>query len=143
MSEYTEADKKTAYRLYKKGWGYLSISKIIGCASSTVRSWIMERGLRPHPTSGYSKKFKEKVMKDYENNPDLSMEKIAKRNGIYARTLSRWLYASDKKVRPQRPRIVDRDAIVRDLKAGLPKAEIARRNKCSESWVYTVQRGDG
>lgn len=143
MSTYTRADRQHAMRLYKKGWGYLKIANEIGCAASTVRKWVLAKGISPRPVSGYDDEFKKKVMDDYEASPDLSLEKVAKKHGVGAAALSRWLYADGRRVRPYRPRIVSREGIIRDIKAGLPKSEIASRNSCSESWVYQVQRGDG
>lgn len=140
---YTTADRKTAYRLYRKGWGYLKISQIIGCSSSTVRKWIIAKGIDPRKVSGHPESLKAKATKYYLDNPELSMEKVAMKHGVTPATLSRWLHSSNATVRPYRPRVVDRDGIIRDLKAGLPKKEIASRNSCSESWVYQVQRGDG
>jgi transposase-like protein len=143
MATYTAEDKKTAYRLHRKGWGYLKISGIIGCSASTVRKWILQKGLETRPVSGYPEEFKAQVMKEYVDRPDLSLEKVAKKHGVGAAALSRWLYAAGLPVRPTRPRVVDRDAIVRDLKSGMKKSDIALRNHCSESWVYRIQRGDG
>jgi transposase-like protein len=144
MTQYTQSDKRNAARLYKeKKWGYLRISQVIGCSRTTVRDWILEAEIKPRPAPGHKKKFRTKVMNEYARREDLSLKKVAKKNGIGEATLSRWLSNAKKNTRPQRPRIVDRDAIMEDIEAGLPKAEIADRNHCSVSWVYQVQRGDG
>ena len=143
MPEYTQSDKKTAYRLHKKGWGYLKISDIIGCSPTTVRDWILGKGIKPRPASGHPKALKKKAVKYYDAHPELSMEKVAIKHEVGAATLSTWLKDAGVTVRPCRPRIVNREGIIKDLEAGLPKKEIASRNSCSESWVYTVQRGDG
>jgi transposase-like protein len=143
--EYTQADKDTAVRLYtENGWGYLKISQVIGCSRTAVRDWVLGAGIKPRPAAGYSDKFKTKVMNEYEKRDDLSLEKVAHKNGVGARTLSRWLHgAPDRKVRPYRPRVVDKEAIEADLKAGFSAPEAAERNHCTAGWVYQIQRGDG
>lgn len=143
MASYTNKDRKAAYRLHRKGWGYLRISQVIGCSSSTIRKWILAKGIEPREVSGHPDSLKAKAIKYYVEHPELSMEKIAMKHDVGPATLSRWLYSAKVSVRPYRPRIVDRDGILVDLKAGLPKSEIATRNNCSESWVYQVQRGEG
>lgn len=140
MPEYTQSDKKTAYRLYRKGWGYLKISDIIGCSPTTVRDWILDKGIKPRKVSGHPESLKKKVIKYYVEHPELSMEKVAIKHEVGAATLATWLKDAEVTVRPYRPRIVDQEGVLKDLKAGLPKKEIATRNSCSESWVYTVQR---
>ncbi len=143
--EYTQADKDTAVRLYtENGWGYLKISQVIGCSRTAVRDWVLGAGIKPRPAAGYSDRFKTKVMNEYEKRDDLSLEKVATKNGIGARTLSRWLHgAPDRKVRPYRPRVGDKEAIEADLKAGFSATETADRNHCTFGWVYQIQRGDG
>ena len=142
--EYTQAESKSAVRLYQeKGWGYLKISLVIGCSRTAARDWILSAGIKPRPVAGYPDKFKTKVMNEYEKREDLSLEKVAHKNGVGAPTLSRWLHDAGRKVRPHRPRIVDKESIVADLKAGLPKAEIAKRNHCPVGWVYQIQREEG
>ena len=140
---YTESDKKTAYRLYKKGWGYLKISHVIGCAASTVRKWIVKKGLETHDSPGYPEPFKKKVTEEYVERKDLSLDKVAKKNDVSPATLRRWLAAASIPTRAQRPPTTDRESILADLAAGMKKADVAARNHCSESWVYRVQNGTG
>ena len=142
MIRYTEVEKKAAYRLYRQGWGYLKISSVIGCSASTIRKWILKKGIEPRAVSGHDSETKANAIKEYEERSDLSMEKVARKHGVAPQTLSRWLSQEGKRIRPHRPRVIDRESILEDLRAGLKKSEIARRNHCSESWVYRVQRGD-
>jgi transposase-like protein len=141
VSTYTNEDRKTVYRLHRKGWGYLKISQVIGCSPSTVRKWILQKGIEPREASGHSDDTKKAAMDEYVKRTDLSLDKVAKRHSVGPAALSRWLHDAGIPVRPTRPRIISREAIVADLEAGLKKEDIARRNNCSESWVYRIQRG--
>jgi len=144
--EYTAADRKTAIRLYKKGWGCLRISHIIGCYPSTIKRWIEEaiakgEEIEKHPSPNYSEKFKKKVIAEYLKREDLSLDKVAKQNEIGPHTLHRWLEGAGVATRPTKPPMYDRDAIIADIEAGMKKADIAAKHGCSESWVYRVQSG--
>jgi len=141
MPEYTKSDHRTAHRLHKKGWGYLSISQIIGCSPTTVRKWVLKKGLKPHKVSGHTEARKAKAVADYLGDETLSVDRAAKKHKVGASALARWVRAAGKKTRSQRPPIHNRESILTDLKAGLSKSEIAKKNKCSESWVYRVQKG--
>jgi len=139
---YTEAERKAALRLYKEGWGCLKISDVIGCAPSTIKKWVEKAGIKKHPGPAYPQSFRKKVMDEYRKREDLSLEKVAKKNGVSPQTLHRWLERARIQTRPCRPRVVDRDGIIEELKKGeLTKKQIAEKFRCSESWVYRVQNG--
>ena len=141
---YDEADRQLARNLYLiKGWGYLIISKIIGCSTYTIRKWIIDSGIEPRKVSGHSDEIKATAIKYYVEHPDLSMKKIAVAHHVCPATLSRWLHSAKIPVRAQRPRAIDRDGIIKDLESGMEKSKIAERNNCSERWVYKVQIGEG
>lgn len=145
---YTSKDRKAAIRLYKKGWGYLRISQAVGCCATTVKDWIDAaieegtHGIERHKAPGYSKKFKDKVIADYlKRREEESLDKIARRHEISPATLRRWLDKKRIVTRSSRPPVYDRKAIEADIDAKLPKAKIAEKHGCSESWVYRVQQG--
>jgi len=147
--EYTSSDRRTAIRYYKKGWGCLRISQIIGCYPSTIKRWIEraiedgEPGLEKHPPPNYPEKMKRRIIAEYLKRTDLSLDKVAKKNHIGPHTLHRWLEAAGVTTRGTRPAMYDRDAILVDILAGMKKKDIAAKHKCSESWVYRVQSGKG
>ena len=144
--EYTEADRKTAIRLYKEGWGCLRISQIVGCYPSTIKRWIeqaIEAGedIQKHSSPGYPAKFKKRVIAEYLKRKDLSLDKVAKKNEVSPHTLRRWLEAAGIVTRSTKPPMYDRAAIIADIEAGMKKSAIALKHGCSESWVYRVQAG--
>lgn len=140
---YTEVERATALRLYKEGWGYLAISQVIGCYPSTVKKWVDKAGLKKHPGPAYPKSFRDKVIDTYVSCKHLSLDRIAKDHKVSPTTLHRWLAEAGVPTRPHRPRVVDREGILEELKKGeLTRSQIADKFKCSESWVYRVQRGE-
>lgn len=143
---YDAADRKTALRLYKNGWGCLRISQVIGCYPSTVKRWVDEAiatgvDIERHPAPNYSNNFRKKVIAEYLEREDLSLDNVAKKNKISPHTLHRWLADAGIATRSTKPPKYDRKAIIADLEAGMKKAEIAAKHGCSESWVYRVQAG--
>ncbi len=142
MTDYTEVDRNAAVRLHRKGWGYLKISQVIGCAPSTARKWILKAGVDTHSRIDHAKDTRAKAIEFYVAHPEISMKKVAVKHGVYPATLSKWLCAEGVARRPHRPRMVSKEGILSDLKLGYSKKDIAQRNNCSESWVYRIQRGD-
>jgi len=146
-AHYTASDRNHALRLHKEGWGYLRISEVIGCCSSTVMRWVEDAikakvpGVKKHPRLNYSEKFKKKAIADYVARSDLSLLKVAGNHGISHHTLSRWLESAGVMTRSTKPAAYSRSAIIEDLKAGMLKKDIAVKHGCSESWVYRVQSG--
>lgn len=145
--EYFESDRDCAIRLYKSGKGFLWISKVIGCAHSTVRKWIIkaikagEPGLELRSGMAYSQEVKDKAMAMYKERKDLSMAKIATINGVSHNSLRRWLRAEGAEIRSVRPSMYDRDSIESDLRSGMSATNVSIKHDCSESWVYKIKRG--
>ena len=144
--EYDTVDRRTAIRLYKKGWGCLRISQVVGCYPSTIKRWIdnaIAKGedIERHPPPSYPEKFKKRVIAEYLKREDLSLDKVAKKNKIGPHTLHRWLADAGIATRSTKPPKYSREAILADLKAGMKRADIAAKHGCSESWVYRVQSG--
>ena len=145
--EYTETDRKTAIRLYKKGWGCLKVSQVVGCYPSTIKRWIEHAiasgtpGLEKHPSPAHPEKFRKKVIAEYLARTDQSLKKVAVANGISHHTLHRWLEREGIMTRSCRPKIYSHKKILEDIKSGMKKKDIAAKYGCSESWVYRVQAG--
>jgi len=137
---YTKEQRTKALRLHKKGWGYARIASDIGCFPSTVKKWVDSAGVAKHPGPAYSS-AKKKAAVDYYKNNTVSIKKAADHAGVHTRTMTRWLEESKVKTRTIEGR-VGRKGIIKDLKSGMSKRAIAKKHKCSESWVYRVQRGD-
>jgi len=140
MMRYCQSEKDAAIRLYRKGWGYLRISQVVGCSASTIRKWIVASGecesserSRRHPED-----LKVKAV-DYYLSEGLSLKRAALHFGVGEATLRRWVIQSGNITRKKRPDVLDNKGILQDLRDGIPKAEIARRRSCSETWVYRVQ----
>ena len=136
---YTDKDKKQALKLHKKGWGYARIAKVIGCYPSTVKRWVDDSPQKSHPGPAYSEKVKKAAIDYYKDNK-VSIRRAAKEHGVSPKTLSRWLDAEC--IVPRTHSRVGREGIIADLKAGMSKVNVARKHKCSESWVYRVWNGD-
>lgn len=145
--EYTKTDHQSAIRLYKKGWGCLRISQVIGCSPSTVKKWVeaaIESGedIKKHPSPKYSEDFRKKVIEEYIKRDNLSLKKVAEKNGISHHTLHRWLADAGVATRASQPNKYDLEAIAADIESGLKRSDIAAKHGCSESWVYRVGSGD-
>lgn len=91
----------------------------------------------------YPADFKAKVVDEYVRREDLSLERVATKNGIHHRTLWRWLDKAGICSRPSRPRLFDNEQIWKDIRSGMKKEAIAKKHGCSVSWVYRVQSGHG
>lgn len=144
--EYTESDHAAAVRLYKKGWGCLKISQVIGCYPSTIKRWIEDAiaagaDIKKNPAPDYPESFKGEVIAAYLEREDLSLLKVAKLFSIGSHTLRRWLDDSGTLTRVTKPPTYDRAAIIVDIASGMKKKDIATKHGCSESWVYRVQSG--
>ena len=140
--KYDAKTRRRALRLYKKGRGYKRVASIIGCVPATIRQWVIAGpDVELHPKPDYSKELRKKVVGYYQSHPQLSMDKIARSHGIHPGTLARWLCDAGITPRPYKPAIIGRVGILKDLKAGMRKRDIARKRGCSESWVYRVQSG--
>ena len=141
MIEYPAVNIRQALRLYKKGWGCKRISYIIGCYPSTVKRWVEKAGLDKHPGPAHPKALRKKLIAEYQRRTDMSLERLAREHGVGHESLRRWLRDAKVPIRSQRPTMFNRDAILADIKEGLPKGDIASRHGCSESWVYRIQAG--
>lgn len=137
---YSDDDRAHALKLHRKGWGYNRIADVIGCFPSTVKKWVEKAGQAKHPGPKYPDAKRRKSVEYYKNNK-VSIREAAERAGVHPRTMARWIREAKVKVREMEGR-VGRAGILADLKAGMSKREIAKKHKCSESWVYRVQRGD-
>lgn len=140
--KYDQGSIMSACRLYKEGWGFYKISRVFDCDPSTVRRWIIKEGVEIRKFH-YSEKEKSEAVKFYKENTSLTLSKAADRIGVSVNTLKRWLSDHGVETHQNVYRTTDRNAILRDIKAGLHKKEIARRNSCSERWVYKIQAGEG
>jgi transposase-like protein len=135
--QYSKDDRKRALRLHRKGWGYNRIADEIGCFPSTVKKWVEAAGQQKHPGPKYPKRKRDAAISHYQNN-DVSIVEVAKRFEIHPRTFTRWLREEKVKIREPRSKI-DRKGILADISSGMKKKDIAKKYKCSESWVYRIQ----
>ncbi len=117
------------------------MSQIIGCYPSTIKGWIEDAGIKKNASPSYPKQFRKKVVAEYLARTDLSMKKVADKNGVNHHTLFRWLSDAGIVPRASRPRMYDLEGIEADLTAGMTCPEVADKHGCSESWVYRVQSG--
>lgn len=135
---YSKADRRQALRLHRKGWGYSRIADVIGCFPSTVKKWVEAAGLPKHPGPKHSNSTRKLAIDWYKNN-DASVSLVAVKFKVHPRTLSRWLKEEGVTIRPIQG--IDRNAVLRDIRSGMKKKDIAKKYDCSESWIYRIQGG--
>jgi transposase-like protein len=138
MNRYSSKDRKRALALHKRKWGYRRIAQVFGCAESTVKKWVERADHVKNPKPDHHPRKRKAAVEFYKNNEDASISGTAKKYGVHAKTMARWLKAAKVSVH-SRPRKYSRDAIVKDIEKGLSGAEIARKHECSESYVSALR----
>jgi len=113
---------------------------VFGCAESTVKKWVESAGLEKHPKPDHSPRKKSAAVNFYRRNPQASIAATAKKYSIHPKTVSRWLESEGVEIR-SRPSVFSRSKIKSDIDKGLSGAEIARKHKCSESYVSAIRNG--
>ncbi len=135
---YSDAEKKLALDLYRKGWGYLKIAQNFGCYESTVRKWVEKAGLKKHPKPDHPKRKRKNAVEHYEGS-DITVTGCARKYGVSIKTMARWLRLAG--VEARRPKTTfDRKKIISDLKT-MSGAATARKHGCSESYVSALRNG--
>jgi transposase-like protein len=143
---YSQADRRQALRLHKKGWGYLRIAEIIGCYPMTIKRWVERANLKKHPGPAHSAKVRQKAIAAYKRATGktkiaVSLSGLAKEHGVHVSTLSRWLSKSGiRHKKARRPHAFDHAAIEAELKAGKSGVDVALSHGCSESLVSNIRK---
>lgn len=139
---YSQADRRQALRLHKRGWGYLRIAEIIGCYPSTIKKWVERAKLKKHPGPAHSEKIRRKAISAYERAAGKkSVTVVASEHGIHVSTLSRWLSKSGvRRKKARRPHAFDHAAIAAELKSGKLGVDVALSHGCSESLVSNIRK---
>jgi len=138
MNRYSEADRKRALALHKRKWGYRRIAQVFGCAESTVKKWVEVSDQDKHPKPDHHPKTRKAAIAFYKKNKSSSIAGTAKKYGVHAKTMARWLEGDGVEIR-RRPTQYSREDILVDLEKGLSGADIARKHKCSESYVSAIR----
>ncbi len=140
MNQYSKDDRDRARALYARKWGYRRIAQVFGCAESTVKKWVESAGLEKHPKPDHPPRKKRAAVGFYLRNPRASIAATAKKYNVHPKTVSRWLGAEGVEIR-SRPSIFSRAEIEKDIGKGISGADIARKYKCSESYVSAIRNG--
>lgn len=138
MNRYSQADRDRALALHKRKWGYRRIAQVFGCAESTVKKWVERSDQKKHPKPDHHPQKKKAAIAFYKKQDSSSIAGTAKKYGIHAKTMARWLASEGIETR-KRPTQYSRDKILADLKKGMSGADIARKHKCSESYVSAIR----
>jgi len=137
--QYTKEDQERALGLHRRGWGYRRIAQVFGCAESTVKKWVENAGQEKNPGPAHDDKTRRASVNWYKKK-NVSIAEVAKRYNVHPKTLSRWLGEQGIDAR-RRPTKFSRDAILLDIESGLSGASVARKHKCSQSYVSAVRHG--
>ena len=138
MNRYSQADRERALALHKRKWGYRRIAQVFGCAESTVKKWVERSDQAKHPKPDHHPKKRKAAISFYRKNKGSSIAGTAKKYGVHAKTMARWL-ASDGITARRRPTQYSRKRILSDIEKGLTGADIARKHECSESYVSAIR----
>lgn len=124
--------------MHREGSGYRAISKVFGCAESTVKKWVEQAGQIKHSKPDHASSKRRAAIKFYRDN-NVSMAATAKRYGVHPKTMARWLDAASIPSRDVRK--FDKEEILVDIRAGMPGAQVARKHGCSQSYVSALRNG--
>ncbi len=138
MNRYSKEDRKRALALHKRKWGYRRIAQVFGCAESTVKKWVERSDQKKHPKPDHDPRKRKAAVEFYRKNKASSIAGTAKKYGVHAKTMARWL-DSDKVATRRRPTQYSRSKIVKDIETGMTGADIARKHKCSQSYVSAIR----
>lgn len=140
MKQYTQEQREHALELHRKNWGYRRIAQVFGCAESTVKKWVERADQEKHPKPDHHPRKKKAALAHYQSNPGASIAGTAKKYGVHAKTLARWLESQGVETRV-RPTQFSKEEIIKDLDSGMSGAAIARKHNCSESYVSAIRNG--
>jgi transposase-like protein len=138
-NRYSKEDQERALELHRRKWGYRRIAQVFGCAETTVKKWVENAGQEKNPGPAHDNKVRRNAVNWYKRK-NVSIAEVAKRYGVHPKTLSRWLADEGIEGR-RRPTKFSRDAIMHDIESGLSGASIARKHKCSQSYVSALRNG--
>lgn len=140
MSEkrYSDAERKSALKLYKDGWGYLKIAQTLGCYESTVRKWVEKAGLKKHPKPDHPRQRRKAAVTFYQKS-DTTVAACAKKYKVSSKTMARWLRLAGVESRAPKSSF-DRKQILQDLQT-MTGAAVAKKHGCSESYVSALRNG--
>lgn len=139
-NRYSKKDQERALELHRRKWGYRRIAQVFGCAESTVKKWVENAGQEKNPGPAHDDKIRRAAIRMYKGKKTPSISDVAKKYGVHPKTVSRWLDREGIESR-RRPTKYSRDEILRDLDSGLSGAAVARKHKCSQSYVSAVRNG--
>lgn len=138
-SRYSDKDKEYAIERHAEGWGYNKIADVLGCSPTTIRKWILDEGISPRSGPAIPNEIVKKAIDRYTEGNE-SIAHIAREMGITPVTVSRWLNKNGVSIRHNTGR-VNRSEVLKDIKDGMKKEDIAKKHKCSVSNIYRIQSG--